>query len=189
MAPSFRLHYLRPMKNTSSLLIRAAEPGDAPTLTAMANLPGVRHGTLQLPFEPNERLERRLAAGSSDRLLVGMIKDGADSQKIVMHGGILPCTRRRAHVAEVILIVHDDHVGRGYGSAMLGALLDLADNWLGLRRLELEVNVDNASAIHLYQKAGFEIEGTKRGDVLRAGILIDSHIMGRLREAPSRVPD
>lgn len=172
------------MNETSSLTIRAAEPGDAAALTAMTNLPGVRHGTLQLPFGPHARLEQRLAAGREDHLLVGVTRDATGAEEIVAHGGLLPRQRRRAHVGEILLIVHDDHVGRGHGTAMLRALLDLADHWLGLRRLELEVNTDNAAAIRLYERHGFEIEGTKRGDTLRAGELIDCHIMGRLREAP-----
>ncbi|MGR3464744.1 GNAT family N-acetyltransferase [Limimaricola sp.] len=171
---------------TFPIEIRAAEPADAHALTAMTNLPGVRHGTLQLPYVPQARLERRLATETDDHFLVGEIEDADGVRRIVAHGGLLPRKRRRAHVGEVVLIVHDDHVGRGYGTSLLRALLDLADNWLGLRRLELEVNADNRAAIRLYERHGFEVEGTKRGDVLRAGVLIDSHVMGRLRDTPRR---
>ncbi len=152
----------------------------------MVNLPGVRHGTLQLPYAPRARLEHRLVAASDEHFLVGEIVDADGVRRIVAHGGLLPRKRRRAHVGEVVLIVHDDHVGRGYGASVLRALLDLADNWLGLRRLELEVNADNLFAIRLYERHGFVVEGTKRGDVLRAGELIDSHVMGRLRDTPQR---
>lgn len=172
------------MMDVPNLHIRAAEPGDAEALTVMANLPGVRHGTLRLPFDPQSRIERRLAADSGDHFLVGVIEAEGGVQEIVAHAGLMPCKRRRAHVGEVLLIVHDDHVGQGYGTAMFRALLDLADSWLGLRRLELDVNVDNHTAIRLYQRHGFEVEGTRRHDVLRAGVLIDSHIMGRLKAAP-----
>lgn len=40
------------------------------------------------------------------------------------------------------------------------AAVDLADKWLNLTRFELEVYTDNASAIRLYKKFGFTIEGT-----------------------------
>ncbi len=167
-----------------TLTIRAAEPADAPALTAMANLPGVLHGTLRLPYDPCGRIAGRLLADAGDHYLVGEIDTGSGAPMIVAHGGLMPGRRRRAHVGELLLIVHDDHVGRGHGGSILRALLDLADNWLGLQRLELEVNADNRAAITLYQRHGFEIEGTRRADVLRAGVLIDSHIMGRLRDAP-----
>lgn len=35
------------------------------------------------------------------------------------------------------------------------AILDIGDNWLNLKRVELEVNTDNPVAVHLYEKFGF----------------------------------
>ncbi|MBE9638417.1 GNAT family N-acetyltransferase [Salipiger mangrovisoli] len=172
------------MTEIPTLIIRAAEPRDAGALAEMGNLPGVRHGTLRMPHDTQSRVERRLAASGANHFLVGLIEDGSGVQKIVAEGGLMPGQRRRSHVGEIFLIVHDVHVGRGYGTAILKSLLDIADNWLGLRRLELDVNTDNRAAIHLYQRHGFEIEGTRRGDALRDGVLIDSHVMGRLRDAP-----
>lgn len=172
---------------TGPFHIRAAEPSDAQALTELLNLPGVRHGTLQLPFTPLARAEARLSAPSGPSI-VGYIDVDA-KEKLVAHGGILPGMRRRAHVGEIHLIVHDAYIGQGFGRAIMSALLDMADNWLGLRRLELDVNTDNIAAIKLYQSFGFEIEGTKRGDTLRDGILIDAHVMGRLIDAPNRLPN
>jgi len=63
----------------------------------------------------------------------------------------------------------------------MGACLDLADNWLSLTRLDLRVYVDNAPAIALYEKFGFEIEGTHRRFALRNGEYVDAHVMARLR--------
>jgi putative acetyltransferase len=61
-------------------------------------------------------------------------------------------------------------------------MLDLADQWLGLRRVELNVFTDNQAAIALYRKYGFEVEATHRGAALRDGVLIDCYFMARLRE-------
>jgi L-phenylalanine/L-methionine N-acetyltransferase len=171
------------MTGTLTLHIRAAEPADAAAITAMINMPNVRHGTLQTPYESSLRVTRRISENTRNHLLVGSLHNEELGSTVVAYGGLFPSVRRRAHVGEVFLIVHDDHIGRGYGGLLLGALIDLADNWLGLRRLELDVNVDNLGAIHLYRKHGFEIEGTKRGDAMRDGVLIDAHVMGRLREA------
>lgn len=173
------------MSTDSVFKLRSAEVGDAAVLAAFANLPGVQHGTLWMPYDPRSRIERRIAENSGSHLLVGCVREG-NAETIVAYGGLLPRTRRAAHVGEIFLLVHDDYTERGYGTRILQALLDLADNWLGLRRVELEVNADNAPAIYLYTQHGFELEGTKRGDVLRDGVLIDTHIMGRLREAPVR---
>jgi putative acetyltransferase len=48
----------------------------------------------------------------------------------------------------------------------------------------LEVYTDNAPALRLYRKFGFEIEGTKRRYALRDGVFVDAHVMARLRRVP-----
>jgi L-phenylalanine/L-methionine N-acetyltransferase len=64
----------------------------------------------------------------------------------------------------------------GAGTVLMQSAVDLADKWLNLTRLELEVYTDNESVIRLYKKFGFTIEG-----ILRSKIL-DSHLMVRLRQ-------
>jgi len=63
----------------------------------------------------------------------------------------------------------------------MAAVVELADTWLNVQRLELEVNVDNPAGVRLYRKFGFEIEGTKRWHAFGDGRLADSHFMARLR--------
>jgi putative acetyltransferase len=77
--------------------------------------------------------------------------------------------------------VHPDYWNRGVGSTLLATIVDLADNWLNLERLELQVNADNPAAIHLYQKFGFATEGTRRFHTYGDGRWADSHFMARLR--------
>ncbi len=67
------------------------------------------------------------------------------------------------------------------GSHLLGALIDTADNWHDIRRIELNVFTDNLPAIRLYEKFGFEREGTLRNDAYRDGKYVDAHVMARLR--------
>ena len=78
-------------------------------------------------------------------------------------------------------MVHPDMQGMGVGSALMAALLDLADNWLMLVRLELEVFTDNERAIRLYEKLGFEREGLKRMSAVRGGRYVDEYVMARIR--------
>jgi putative acetyltransferase len=52
---------------------------------------------------------------------------------------------------------------------------------LNLWRLDLRVYVDNAPAIALYEKFGFEIEGTHKRFAFRKGQYVDAHVMARLR--------
>jgi putative acetyltransferase len=74
--------------------------------------------------------------------------------------------------------------GQGVGSALMQALCDYADNWLALLRIELTVYTDNAAAIALYRKFGFETEGTMRGYGLRDGQYVDVFAMARLHPNP-----
>jgi hypothetical protein len=55
------------------------------------------------------------------------------------------------------------------------ALMDLADKWLPVTRIELTVFSDNARAIKLYERFGFEPEGTPQGQyALRDGAGTDT---------------
>jgi putative acetyltransferase len=76
---------------------------------------------------------------------------------------------RRSHTGYVGVSVNDSYQRRGIGKALMEALLNLADNWLNLRRLELEVMVDNEAALNLYRSSGFEVEGRRRQADFRAG--------------------
>jgi putative acetyltransferase len=51
------------------------------------------------------------------------------------------------------------------------AILDIADNWLKLKRVELSVFTDNEPAIALYKKMGFVVEGTKKYSAVRRGAM------------------
>ena len=73
------------------------------------------------------------------------------------------------------------HQNKGVGSKLLAALIDLADNWYGLARLELSVFTDNLAAVSLYKKFGFRIEGTLVHFAFREGQYADVYLMARLR--------
>jgi putative acetyltransferase len=60
-------------------------------------------------------------------------------------------------------------------------LLHVADNFLGLIRVELEVYPDNVRAIRLYESCGFEHEGRKKKALWRHGEHQDILMMARLR--------
>jgi putative acetyltransferase len=59
------------------------------------------------------------------------------------------------------------------------AILDLADGWLMLKRVELCVFTDNERAIALYRSMGFVVEGTKKYAAARGGTYADEYLMAR----------
>jgi RimJ/RimL family protein N-acetyltransferase len=54
--------------------------------------------------------------------------------------------------------------GKGYGTDMIETLLRVCFNVLGLRKVRLEVYGFNLEAIRLYERLGFTLEGTFRGE-------------------------
>jgi putative acetyltransferase len=161
----------------SEIVIRAMEPSDVEAVHEILRCPRVVANTLQPPWQPVERTRERFGQPPRDGFVLVAVVDGRVVGNLGLH--VHPSPRRR-DVGEFGMSVHDDFQGRGIGSALLAAMVDLADNWLGLRRLEMEVWTDNAPAIHLYQKFGFVIEGTGRQYARRAGELVDAYFMARL---------
>lgn len=54
---------------------------------------------------------------------------------------------------------------------------------MNLRRVELTVYTDNAPALALYRKFGFETEGEMRDYAVRDGRFVDVYSMARLRRS------
>ena len=167
------------MSQSAVIVIRAEEPEDIAALTDILNQPKSIWGTLQLPHTSvatrKARREGR-GGGRSDVALVALI-DG----RVVGQLGFNRFEGRRSHAGAFGMAVHDDFVGRGVGTALMQALIDQADKWLGLKRLELTVFADNARAIALYERFGFEREGTLRAYAFRDGALIDALAMARVK--------
>ena len=136
-------------------------------------------GTLQLPLRSVEDTRKYLInLPAGDMQLVACIRDQIVGGLSLHRGGM---RARRVHAANIGMAVHDNWVGRGIGTALLRAAIDLADNWLGLRRLELTVYPDNARAIALYERFGFTVEGRHRDYAMRDGVYVDALAMARLR--------
>ena len=70
---------------------------------------------------------------------------------------------------------------RGVASALMREMIEMCDNWLRVDRIELTVFVDNAPAIKVYKKFGFEIEGTGKKYALRNGEYVDAYYMARVK--------
>lgn len=160
-----------------SITIRRAGPEDAAPLRDLYAMPKAQAGTLQLPFASLHHWQQRLEPRDGVTVLL------AESDDLVVGNLTLwqePNPRRR-HVASLGMAVRDDWVGRGVGTALMAAALDLADNWLGLTRLELTVWSDNEAAQALYRKFGFVQEGVARDYGLRHGVLVDTLYMARVR--------
>lgn len=173
----------------SQVTIRRARASDAEALAALHADPAVFPQLMQMPHADVEAWRTRLSGGgpaaSNDLMLVA----DADAE-IAGSAGLhaLGSSPRRRHAMLLGICVAQAWQGRGVGRQLMQALCDYADRWLGLRRIELQVYADNARAIALYRRFGFEHEGTHRAYALRDGELVDSLSMARLRSAPPVTP-
>jgi putative acetyltransferase len=177
LSPSPAQHRLIDRPAVAGLSLRARQPGDWQEFAALMALPKVRWGTLRLPFDSPERYRKWLESPPEGMTGIVAVLDG----RIVGCADVTQYQGRRRHSGGIGLCVHDDFHGRGIGSAMMAALVELADDWLDLKRLELTVHTDNAPAIRLYRKFGFEVEGTLRANAFRGGVYVDAHAMARLK--------
>lgn len=159
--------------------IRAAEPADADAVRRIYAAPAAQAGTLQLPYPTLDLWKQRLAGlGAGRHALVAEV-DGEVVGQIGLYTHA--DTPRRAHVAGIGMGVRDDWQGRGIGGALLAAAIDLAERWLQVTRIEIEVYADNVAAIALYEKHGFVREGLHRRHAFRDGAYVDTLSMARLR--------
>lgn len=85
--------------------------------------------------------------------------------------------RRTAHRGELGICVAKSHWNRGIGTRLMEHLLAFAKDVAESEIVSLEVRSDNAAAIRLYQKFGFEKIGTFYGYFKIDGKLIDFDIM------------
>lgn len=74
--------------------------------------------------------------------------------------------------------------GRGYGTEATAAVVGHAFDDMGLHRVELEVFAFNPRARRAYEKAGFTVEGRRRGALLWDGVRVDAVSMGILAGDP-----
>ncbi|MBY4599536.1 GNAT family N-acetyltransferase [bacterium BD-1] len=160
------------------ITIRRAEPEDYAAVQAIYAMPRAQAGTLQLPFPSLDLWRQRMQAVDPNAHLLLACAGEVVVGQLGLHVAANP---RRRHVGEIGMGVRDDWQGQGVGKALLGAAIDLADRWLQLRRLELQVYADNAAGIALYTRHGFVEEGRHRDYAFRDGAFVDALSLARIR--------
>lgn len=179
-APASHIHKaeLIPPKSTS-IMIRHAEPDDYEALHQLFIQSESIYQASVLPFASMEQTYKRLVNKSEGYYTLVACGDDTIVGTLALSINIAP---RLRHVARLgLVIVHPACQGRGIGSKLMSAALNLADNWLNIHRLELLVYSDNERAIALYRKFGFTVEGALRNLAFQAGQCTDVQIMSRIR--------
>ncbi len=162
------------------ILVRSVEADDWEDIAAMQESANVVFHTLQLPYPSRDAVRDRLENRPANQVELVAVVNGVAVGLLRLQPG----SGRRAHTARLAMMVHGDYQHRGIGTVLLEAALDLAERWLAISRVELEVFTDNEAAIALYRKFGFEIEGTIREFAFRDGQYVDAYLMARIRPTP-----
>lgn len=167
------------LKNGQILEIRPLTAEDAPAMVKyMAQVSGESDNLTYGPgdFTLTEEEEAALIKerNSKERgCMLGGFIEGA-----LVSASNLSCEERPriAHNAGIGLSVLQAHWDKGVASAMMTALIRAAQK-AGVKALHLEVNCENSTAIHLYEKYGFEKVGVHKNFFNVAGRYIDILLM------------
>lgn len=173
----------------SNFVIRPVRLEDAEDINEMRRMDGVRENILGIFSERISRSEDYIEnLSENDHMLVAEAEENGAKKVVGTVGLHINKNPRLRHSASIGIMVHAAYQGQGIGRALLSKILDLADNWLMLVRLELSVFVDNERAVKLYQSMGFVTEGIMKYTAIRNGEYADEYLMARynIREGQSR---
>lgn len=160
---------------------RTPRPDEAADLWEMMN--ALDNETKFMMYEPGERkrdirrMTKLIAGGSADDYLMAAY----DKDRIIGYiSAQRGAPRRIRHSAYIVVGVKSAYRGIGIGTELFRGLIEWADR-NGIVRLELTVMCHNQAALHLYEKAGFAIEGTRRYSLIIDGQYAHEYYMSRIR--------
>lgn len=159
------------------LLIRSVEVNDARAVHRIHQQEQVMPYIRSLPSDRIDQLEERYRKLGNNHHEFVAVLDG----EVVGNAGLMQMSGRRSHIGMFYIAVDAKHHSKGIGTTLITKILDLADNWLMLERVELGVLVTNPRAQALYERFGFVVEGKKVGAIKSAGQFVDEIFMSRLR--------
>lgn len=163
--------------------LRALAERDLPLFVLWYNDPEVRrwHHRSEMPDDTVESQMERLQVNRADPSHRGWTIETLAGQAI---GNValqaIEFVHKRAEL--YISIGEKDRWSSGYGTDAVRVVLRYAFNDLGLRRVHLITDADNARGIRCYEKCGFVREGVLSAHRLRYGQPLDMVEMAVLRE-------
>lgn len=117
-------------------------------------------------FENNKnRKDRYDAVIEVDGVSVGLI-------------GLLGIDTKNKKAEYYITLGEREYLGKGIAKKASILILEYAFTELGLNRVYLYTEIDNTSAVKLYERVGFKCEGVLRNDLLSKGRYVDRYVFG-----------
>ncbi len=147
-------------KNGEKITFRPEQPSDTEMLWAMFSTLSEESTSNLIPPFTRERIESWTSNINYDEVLpIAAVTTEKNTQRIIAAASLKFNPQEVfKHKAELGITVHDNYQNLGIGTALLNHMLDIA-RMKKLTKVHLIVNTDNAKAVRLYRKAGFEVEG------------------------------
>jgi putative acetyltransferase len=165
----------------SNVTFRGYNSEDWHAIATICRAQKPKFNPLELPHLSDDHARAELGKAPDNERTFGLVAEweGRFTGVITMRRGM----GRLRHVGTIQLFVVSPEVqGKGVGSGLLSALIDLSENWLNLIRLEHIIVVDNEPAMALHRKSGFVVEGKLRDYAYRGGRYVDAYLLARLRD-------
>ena len=146
-----------------NITIEKATPTDAAALIEYLNQVGgqtenLTFGAEGLGFTVEEETEYLAGLTNSKDSIMLVAKENG---KIVGNASLIRLPRRMNHRGDFSVTVLQSHWNQGIGGLLTQKIIKFAKE-SGLHIIDLQVRSDNLSAIHLYEKYGFEKIGTHK---------------------------
>lgn len=161
-------------------IIRPVKIEDAVFINEIRRQDGVRENIMGITSERVTRTQGFInGLTENDHMLVAEVEEDGVKRVVGVASLSVNKSNRVRHSGSIGLMVNRDYHRMGIGRALMKDLIDIADNWLMLIRIELGAFTDNEKAINLYKSLGFVIEGTKKYAIIRNGKYEDEYLMAR----------
>lgn len=158
-----------------NIVIRHLEASDSQDIFSIYSEQSVMEHTSQVQFLSSDSVQSLFSRPDCYTLVA------EKNSKVVGHISLFMTAKARLkHSASIAIAVHPSAHGQGVGKTLMREAINQADNWLNIVRLELEVHSDNLTAIALYERMNFLVEGKKRLSTFKAGQYFDTLLMSRI---------
>ena len=153
------------LKDGSECIIKRAFEKDAADIIKYSNIVGGESDFLSYgynEFSHNIEQEKQIIREYSEtknRLFILAVINGNICGTLTFWGNN---RKRLEHWGELGISVLREYWNRGIGHALLNYLFDWIEKGRVIKKIDLMVREDNYSAIVLYEKVGFEVEGKIR---------------------------
>ncbi|MHB1493486.1 MAG: GNAT family N-acetyltransferase [Thermoplasmataceae archaeon] len=153
--------------------IRKAEQSDAKEIiNCMQSVMDERIYLVSEYYFYTERGEAERLKNTDDLNLLAVLKDEVVGVLTIQRG----MYRKTRHTSSLGIAIKQGHRGLGLGKFMINRSIEWC-RMNDIKKLNLEVFSSNESAIRLYEKIGFEIEGRKVGQFNIDGKFVDDILM------------